>query len=613
MTAFAPETAEAPPELIFGHAEFIEALEAPMVTYDPAEVTGEVLDLLNAANLRALDPVTARALGQPLQERIRQLSAWVRGRAASTFRVVVIGEFKRGKSTLVNALLGQGVAATGVLPETLLISRYRWGEAFSAHLRFSDGGRRALDQQDLTRTRLTAILGDNPQAVEGVEISLPSAFMRDILLVDTPGLSDLGEAGRHLIFEEIANSDLVIAVVSAGLQLSLSERAVLKALVKPHEFSKILFVVNGVDSIEDERDLPRLETALLREAGDLFPGARLHMVSALDEIALRTGGVRPDPDRAEALASLFDRFRDDIIEMTQEQKALIRLDRLLVSAQAAFGEMTGRIQMVRSRLDHYLLNLDDDTVAADQAKIDAGSDSQARQEALRAEIESLGRTAAGWMRDFGDRLIAELSAQATSVSAIDVERELQFFVCEAAQSALTLSLEAHQEALQTLMSDLGLSLDDHPGTELTVSARDAAQVAYSGPNLASSAVIRRAIEQVTGAGLVFDLSMAVARMGAGDRGSAEDIRSRLDRHQLAAALGSMATAVYADLGDKLSERLQSLDKAAADALEEASAQARILCASEGDATRQMHQALEEFTSWIEETQDRVRTLRTRAS
>jgi ribosome biogenesis GTPase A len=601
-----------PPAMIFGHAEFIETVEDPSVTYDPAEALAEALELVQTVALHTLDPVTADALGRPLQDRVRQLSGWVRARATGMFRITVIGEFKRGKSTLVNALLGQSAAPSSALPETLLVSRYRWGETFSAQLKYADGGRRTLERPDLNREQLNRIIADRSRPTEGVDVAVPSEFVSDSLLVDTPGLTDLDAATRRQVLDEVANSDLIVVVASAGLQLSMSERNLLKALVKPHEFARILFVVNGIDAVEDEADLVRLHQAMAREAGNLFPGARLHMVSARDELALRTEGARPHPARAAALAQAFDDFRDEVLNLVSDQKALIRTDRVLAAAQTALGEMAGRVRMVSHQLVAEQNGLSRSLVATSQAGAMVEADFASRARSLKGEVAALGQVASEWMEEFATRLAQTLPPQLAELAADDVDRELQFFLCDAAQSALAACLAAHQVELEALAARVGLEEDLALNSGLSDRGRQAARVAYTGPQMATSAIVRQVIHQMSGAGLVVDLGMALAKSAGAGRGvRAAGVQSLLDSRKLADSLVAMTLDTYADLGDRLGKALQAMSSAAVQAAIEAGTQAKVLAEAQSDQIQLSSQVLERLTDRIEEAGTRVRAMRQR--
>jgi septin family protein len=63
---------------------------------------------------------------------------------ADTFRLMIVGEFKRGKSTLINAMLGDNVLPAKVAPCTGLITEVKWGDEPSAVLHPDEGEPRTI-------------------------------------------------------------------------------------------------------------------------------------------------------------------------------------------------------------------------------------------------------------------------------------------------------------------------------------------------------------------------------------------------------------------------------------------------------------------------------------
>src|ERR1700722_12575211 len=76
--------------------------------------------------------------------------------AEDRFHLVVVGEFNHGKSTFVNALLGQAVLATGVTPTTAAIHHLKWAEKPEATIAYASGKR---EPTDFERTRAFAVGG----------------------------------------------------------------------------------------------------------------------------------------------------------------------------------------------------------------------------------------------------------------------------------------------------------------------------------------------------------------------------------------------------------------------------------------------------------------------
>ncbi|SEB33494.1 GTPase [Rhodococcus koreensis] len=107
-------------------------------------------------------------------------------------RVVIVGRLKAGKSTLVNALIGAPVAETAALEATRLVAVYQDGAPSRAEVVGLDGTRRPID---LVRGQ-PADLGVPATDIAYIHRYLPSAAIRDVTLVDTPGLATLTTANE---------------------------------------------------------------------------------------------------------------------------------------------------------------------------------------------------------------------------------------------------------------------------------------------------------------------------------------------------------------------------------------------------------------------------------
>src|SRR5215211_3669538 len=174
------------------------------------------------------------------------------------FLLVVAGEFNSGKSSFINALLGERVLPEGVTPTTDRINVLRHGPEITDQLR---------EAYLLERTH-------------------PAEVLREISIVDTPGTNAIIRRHEELTRDFVPRSDLVLFVTSADRPFTESERTFLEQI---REWGKkIVFIVNKIDILprSEERqqvlDFVREHAqALLAEPPRLFP------VSARDALAAR--------------------------------------------------------------------------------------------------------------------------------------------------------------------------------------------------------------------------------------------------------------------------------------------------------------------------------------
>ena len=131
-------------------------------------------------------------LGQDPAQQVGQ----IRDRLGEPLRVAIAGRLKAGKSTLVNALIGRRVAPTAVGECTRVVTRFRYGPADRIDVVCRDGDRRSLplDDDGMIPQRLGVPAG----RVAYVDVTLTSEKLRDLTVVDTPGLAstDTGVSAR---------------------------------------------------------------------------------------------------------------------------------------------------------------------------------------------------------------------------------------------------------------------------------------------------------------------------------------------------------------------------------------------------------------------------------
>lgn len=186
------------------------------------------------------------------------------------FLLVVAGEYNAGKSTFINALLGDEVFAMGDLPTTRAIAILRYGEA-----------------------------GPPEAAGEHTRVHrYPLDVLRDLEIVDTPGTNSIERMEEEITRGFVPRADLVLFVTSLLQPLTASE---LGFLTHIREWGKkVIFVVNGVDRRNSDEQLDRVREYLTREVTARLggPAPTTYFVSALRalraKLAARGAGAPND-------------------------------------------------------------------------------------------------------------------------------------------------------------------------------------------------------------------------------------------------------------------------------------------------------------------------------
>lgn len=254
------------------------------------------------------------------------------GGLSELFMLVIAGEFNSGKSSVINALLGEKIVAEGVTPTTDAITLLRYGP---------------------TPERRTV-----EQFLE--EHRYPADVLRQILVVDTPGANAVIRRHEELTREFIPRADLVLFVTSADRPFTESERAFLE-LIRDWG-KKIVIVLNKVDLLEPA-ELEQVVAFIREHARPLLStDPEIFPVSArLAQRARAEGGTA-----AQWEASRFAAIERYILEtLDEEQRVRLKLlsplgvakrlaDKYLFAAEtrlAALQEDAAAVENIDRQLD----------------------------------------------------------------------------------------------------------------------------------------------------------------------------------------------------------------------------------------------------------------------
>lgn len=239
------------------------------------------------------------------------------------FYVACIGQFKRGKSTLICALIGDPILPTGVVPVTTVPTIIRFGPTRSARVRFRGGRWTHLDPRDLHLYVSEEHNPENTKGVEGVEVFVSSPLLATgMCLVDTPGLGSIFAGNTAATQAFVPHIDAAIVVVGADPPLAGEELALVEAVGK--QVRDLLVVLNKADrTTDDEREAARTFTRRTLEKRLGRPVEEIHEVSALERLENR--GLRRDwQSLVQSLEALVAGSGRDILR-TAGERGLRRL------------------------------------------------------------------------------------------------------------------------------------------------------------------------------------------------------------------------------------------------------------------------------------------------
>lgn len=175
------------------------------------------------------------------------------------FSVGIMGEFRRGKSTVINALLGQDIVPADIVPCSATLNYVRWDANKRAEIHFKDGKTKEVEVEELSQyvTKITKESEAMAANVEDAVVYYPCPFCQNgVQIVDTPGLND-DERMTAISENVIPTLDAIVMVIVPDSPFSQSEAEFVRTKVMASDLGRIIFVVNKIDTI-DEEDRPRL-------------------------------------------------------------------------------------------------------------------------------------------------------------------------------------------------------------------------------------------------------------------------------------------------------------------------------------------------------------------
>ncbi len=317
----------------------------------------------------------------------------IRGKLAEgRFNLAVLGQFKRGKSSLINALLGAPLLPTAIVPLTSVITVLSHGEELGIEVAFLNGERRAIALQELPEYITERGNPENRKGVREVEVRYPSPYLRDgVRIIDTPGVGSVYRHNTDVAYGIIPHVDAAVFVVTADPPLSESEHCFLKD-IRAHA-NKLFFLLNKIDLVSESERQEALEFTLSILKGDLDCG-ELKVWPASARLALegKLGG-----DGQKLAASLLPEFEQRVQEFLLHEKGRTLLTRAVASLLKLVSDET-----IASRLEQEAVRL---PLAELEEKIARFS---AEIPALERERERNGYLLAGLVRKTAEGLDADL-------------------------------------------------------------------------------------------------------------------------------------------------------------------------------------------------------------
>lgn len=392
-----------------------------------------------------------RLLGGTLMDHLETWDSQIRSRRNDPFTVAVVGEFKRGKSSFINALLGEEIMVTDVVPETVTMNKLSYGIHKNEAI-LSGGRRLTLSDEELSRSALERLMGEAGEPIRQLELWRPNGFLKDVRIIDTPGLNDVTDDQLDaIVAEAMAQADAVIYIYSVNAPLSRSEQMYVRYAILPQQYTKLFLVGNYCDLLEKSDALNRMRAMLRQRTELLLPGEKTYLISALDELCRVLGHERPCQELAPTLEREFEDLRQAISELIQEKKTVVAADRMLRMTSMMAEDIRADIHNIEKGLE-----MNANQLAVEKENLQTGEERQSKQleeakEKITRTVEAMKSDAVRWVGDLLRRMERE---DLSTYSVQDISQYYAYYCIDLLQNAAQECLELHREQLLEQMSDI---------------------------------------------------------------------------------------------------------------------------------------------------------------
>jgi len=284
------------------------------------------------ASIDSFRGISSEVGGVPV---LSSLDSVAKDLSENRFRLAVLGAFKRGKSTLVNALMGRRLLPMGVVPLTSIITMIRYGAEEGAEIHFIGGESRSVAIAELPSFITETGNPGNRKGVAEAEVIVDHPLLESgVMIIDTPGIGSSHLQNTMVTLDFLESVDAAVFVLAADPPIGQEELEFLRSV---REYaSRIFFVLNKVDYM----DGPELEESLefsrevLRSAlADTNP--KLYPISA--KRALKARLENGPVSHSENGFAVLERDLDDFLWSG-------RAGAMLDAARARIGRLCSEIQ-----------------------------------------------------------------------------------------------------------------------------------------------------------------------------------------------------------------------------------------------------------------------------
>lgn len=405
---------------------------------------------------KKIDQTVKEAIGQldvalPASSQLKPLLELAEDIADDYYTIMVVGEFKHGKSTFVNALLGKDVMPRGVTPTTATINTVFHGEQQEVQVVKENGTVEKYDSVDVLN-QFTASQNFNSDEIKYTKLFMDSNILKNrVVLIDTPGVNDLSDQRTEVTHQFLPRADVVIFLCSLTSPLKHSEQIFIEEQLLKNGIDRTLFAANFADSIDEEELVEviefverRLENIVGKRLATVYPvSAKEALVGRLenDEEMLSYSGLLEIEQEIYQRIESGMRSQEKIMRFEQRLDEILRVVKLEIeTARVASTKSIGQLDKELEVVDKWFTSMVKQEVELQNYLFD-------REEEINFLV---GKS----LSHFGNKLVADIDNQIFMFQGADIKGLVEKQIPYTTRSQFTKWIDQYETNIQQLLFKL---------------------------------------------------------------------------------------------------------------------------------------------------------------